>query len=702
KASDKARLELAYTFSQEKHLGQKRDSGESYFSHPLEVAVVCAEQYEMDIDSVIAALLHDVIEDTETSIKTIENLFGSDVADLVVGLTKLRSLKIKSETMLKAENYRNFVISVSKDIRVLIIKLIDRHHNMMTLDFKQREKKQRIALETLNIYIPLAERMGMENIKHQMETVCFRELYPQEYHYIQEKLENIRQRGTDLIEPIVDELSDLTFRHKIKAKIFGREKNPYSIWRKMQIKNISFDDIFDIIAFRFLVNTVEDCYKILGMIHSTYKMVPNRFKDYISTPKPNKYQSLHTTVIGPQKNRIEVQIRTYDMDRIAQYGYAAHWLYKQGNRDISSHDFDWLRNMANAVKNISSSDEIVEHTSLTQYVDSIFCFTPKGDLMTLPIGATALDFAYEIHSNIGNHCVGAKVNKIIKNIRTPLNTGDEVEILTSKNQNPSPEWERFVVTAKAKSSIRHYLKQQKKSQIILYGKQLLQAVFENYKKDFHEKELSKILDKYGASGLDDLYLLVGTKEYTPEHVLFSIYPELRDEHGRQSSFNIDDYLSSVVKNGVKKEHDAGGVLSNIPIHFAKCCYPVPGDEIVGIIHTGMGFTIHRKDCKSLKRYEYEPERVLSLTWNDYTAFRNSAFQTKLSILATHKPGALNEITAVIAKADARIDDIKVTSKTSDYIEFFVVVEVKDIDHLNGIINNLKGIKVINTVLKYEE
>jgi GTP pyrophosphokinase len=709
KPSDKARLELAYTFAQEKHAGQKRDSGEDYFTHPLEVAVICAEQYEMDVDSIIAAMLHDVVEDTETTIKTVQNLFGDGVADLVLGLTKLHSLNIKSDKIQQSENYRNFVISVSKDIRVLIIKLVDRYHNMTTLDFKQQDKRQRIAMETFGIYIPLAERMGMENIKHEMETVCFRELYPQEYHYIGEKLEDIRKHGTDLIEPIVDELSDLTFRHKIKAKIFGREKAPYSIWRKMQVKNINFDDIFDIIAFRFLVNTVEDCYKILGMIHSTYKMVPNRFKDYISTPKPNKYQSLHTTVIGPQKKRIEIQIRTYEMDRIAQYGYAAHWMYKQGNRDISSRDFDWLRTMADAVKNVSSPDEIVEHTKLTQYINSIFCFTPQGDLITLPIGATALDFAYEVHSSIGNRCAGAKINKIIKNIRTPLNTGDEVEIVTSNSQNPSPEWERFAITTKAKSAIRHYMKQQKKEQIAMYGKHLLQTAFENYKKDFHEKELSKILNSYGVSRLDDLYLLVGAKEYTPEHVLFSVYPELRTSEKRKP-FSVDSFLSSASKGKDErgrepkqpKDKPSGSVLSNIPIHFAKCCYPVPGDEIVGIIHTGRGITIHRKDCKSLKKYEESPERMFQLTWNDYTAFGNSTFQAKLSILTVHKAGALNEVTSVIAKAGARIDDIRVTSKTNDYIEFFIVVEVKDIDHLNGIINSLKNIKVINTVLKYEE
>ena len=421
KNSEKARLELAYTFAQEKHAGQKRASGEDYFTHPLQIAFIAAEEYELDVDSIIAALLHDVVEDTETSVKTIQNLFGDSVAELVTGLTKLRSIKITSKKILKAENYRNFVISVSKDIRVLIIKLIDRYHNISTLQYHPtQEKRSRIAMETLTIYVPLAERMGMEKLKSFMENVCFKELYPQEYHFIEEKLEDLRKSGTNLIEPIVDELSDLTTRHKIRAQIYGREKTPYSIWKKMTNKNITFDEIFDIIAFRFIVESVEDCYKILGMIHSTYKMIPNRFKDYISTPKPNKYQSLHTSIVGPLGKRIEIQIRTKEMDKVAQYGYAAHWLYKQGKTDTTSKDFDWLRNMVNAIQHVSSPDEIVENTKLSAFIDSIFCFTPKGDLLALPIGATALDFAYEIHSNVGNQCVGAKINKVIKNIRTPL------------------------------------------------------------------------------------------------------------------------------------------------------------------------------------------------------------------------------------------------------------------------------------------
>ncbi len=702
--SDKARIELAYTFSKEKHADQKRASGELYFTHPLEVAFIAATQYELDVDSIIAALLHDIVEDTQTETKTIQNLFGNDVAELVTGLTKLRSLKITSKKILKAENYRSFVISVSKDIRVLIIKLIDRYHNILTLEYIQKpEKRARIALETMTVYVPLAERMGMENIKSKMEDICFKELHPNEFSLIETKLENLRNSGTNLIEEIVDELCDLTLRHKIKSKIYGREKSPYSIWRKMENKNITFDEVFDIIAFRFLVDDIEDCYKILGMIHSTYKMLPNRFKDYISTPKPNKYQSLHTSVIGPLNKRIEIQIRTYEMDKVAQYGFAAHWLYKAGKTNILSKDFDWLRNMVDAIKNISSPDEIVEHTKLSPFIDSIFCFTPKGDLISLPIGATALDFAYEIHSNIGNHCVGAKINKVIKNIRTSLKTGDMVEILTSKTQNPTPEWERFVITVKAKSAIKHFLKLQKKQQTIIYGKQLIQTVFENYKQPFSEKKLVSILNKYGSATLDDLYLLVGSKEYTPEHILFSIHPELKSDG--KSKFNIDDFFNSINKTNEKqknKEKNPDGTFANIPVNFAKCCYPVPNDEIIGVIHTGKGITIHKKNCKGLTKYKKTPEKLFNLNWDDYTSFKSSTFKTKLSILANYKSGALNEITSVFAREGATIEDIKVASKTDGFIEFLITIEVKNIEHLNNIISNLKNTKVINTIIKYNQ
>ena len=704
---DKDLICLAYDFASEKHKGQKRASGEDYFTHPLTVAVIAAREYELDPASIISALLHDVVEDTETPISTIEKLFGTTVANLVDGLTKLRSLKITNKKIIQAENYRKFVISISKDIRVLVIKLLDRYHNISTLQgHKNIQKRQRIALETLTIYVPLAERMGMDKLKSFMENICFKELYPQEYHYITEKLETFRKSGTDLIEPIIDELSSLISKYNIGAQIYGREKSPYSIWKKINNKNTIFDNIFDIIAFRFIVETIEDCYKILGILHSNYRVIPKRFKDYISTPKPNRYQSLHTAIIGPLSKRIEIQIRTIEMDKVAQYGYAAHWIYKQSGSNPSNEaeHCDWLRNMVNAITHVSSSDEIIENTKLSTFIDSIFCFTPMGDLWDLPQNSTALDFAYRIHSNIGNHCVGAKINKVIKNIRTPLKNGDMVEILTSPKQHPSPEWLRFVITDRAKKALKHYFHKQKKQQLTEYGKQLLQDAFTEYKINFNEKLFLPILNKYGADNIEDLYLLIGSKEYRAENIIFTIYPELKDKNTNATKFkNLINDLKPNITNTIgstkAKLNLSNNTLANIPILFAKCCYPIPGDEIVGIIHTGKGISIHRHDCPSLKQYKNHPEKLFTLNWDDYNEVKNSTFRTKISILANNEAGTLNKITTVFLRENINIEDIKILNKTEEFVDILFTIDVKNINQLNSLINNLKNIKIINTVIK---
>ena len=694
-ARDKARLYDAYDYAKEAHKGQKRESGEAYFIHPLCVAETAATEYELDIDAIIAALLHDVLEDTGASLKEINSRFGRDVSDLVSGLTRLREIRLPPASE-KAENYRRFVISVSKDIRVLIIKLIDRAHNISTLQHKDEAKRKRIARETMEIYIPLAERIGMEQAKVSMENVCFKELYPQEHAFIQEKLRTI-QKQANLIEPIVDELTSLTSKNRIRATIYGREKTNYSIWRKMNGKNISFDEIFDIIAFRFIVESVADCYRVLGMIHSNYKMVPRRFKDYISTPKPNKYQSLHTTIVGPLGKQIEVQIRTQEMDRVAQYGYAAHWLYKSGKRNTASNDFMWLKNMAEAVRSISNPEEIEESAKMTPYSDSIFCFTPKGELVALPAGATALDFAYEIHSHIGNHCVGAKINKVIRNIKAELKTGDFVEILTNKSQSPSAEWERFVVSKKAREAIRHYLKLKRRDEVIAYGKTLIAATFSQYKQELGEKALADAADKMKLSSEEVCYL-VGEKEYTPEHILFLVHPELKSN--KREEIDVEKIIERAKKSGSKSIVVGGSVLSNIPLYFSKCCYPVPGDTIVGVIHTGKGVAIHKRSCRDMRRYATLGNQMFNLTWDDIKAMPASTFRAKIAVMCDRTSGNLNSITTIIAKHNAIIDDIHVISRSSDFIEFLISIDVKNLQHLDEIIGSLKMAKMINAVIKY--
>jgi len=688
-AVDRERIYRAYDMSEAAHSGQERDSGEPYFLHPLHVATTIAEDYNLNPDSVIAALLHDVVEDSGTSLSKIKAEFGAKVAELVEGLTKLREFKVPP-ALRQAENYRKFVISISKDIRVLIIKLVDRAHNIETLHAKKdQDDRIRIARETLSIYIPLAERMGMVKIRDIMEEICFKELYPQEYHFIAEKLSALRKKDLTVIDPIIDELTAQCSRFGIKAKIYGREKTPYSIWRKMETKNVAFDAIFDIVAFRFIVESVEDCYRVLGMIHSIYKMVPKRFKDYISTPKPNKYQSLHTTVVGPQDKRIEIQIRSSEMDRIAQYGYAAHWLYKQGGHNVSSQDLAWLGDMAESVRNISGAEEIEEQMKFLSYTDSVFCFTPHGDIKMLPKGATALDFAYEIHSTIGHHCVGAKINRVIRNIKTELANGDYVEILTSKTQTPSPEWERFVITHKARNAIRHYLKNKIRDEVIAYGKSLMISMFAQHKKEWNDKLDAEAANAMKVNSVEELYYLVGSREYTPEYVLYLLHPELNV--GRRNN------LRSMTRERRENVLSGADLLSNVPIYFAKCCSPLPGDRIIGIVHTGKGITIHKRDCKDISPKALS--QAFDLDWSDFKTFPNSTFRTKLSVMTDNHPGALNAVTDVIAKNHGIIYDIHVISRTSDYFDFSITIEVKDIGQLDAIIGELKRVKVVTAVMR---
>lgn len=687
------KIKLAYDFARKKHSGQVRASGEEYFTHPLAVAFVAVE-YKLDPASIITALLHDTVEDTDTTLTEIKELFGETVASLVEGLTKLSSIEITSKEVLQAENYRKFIISISKDIRVLIIKLFDRYHNISTLSaFNKIEKRKRIALETLNIYVPLAERMGMEKLQSFMSDICFKELYPQEYYFITDKLETLKEGGTNLIDPIIDELSTLMTKYKMNVQIYGREKTPYSIWKKITNKNLTFDEIFDIIAFRFITDNVENCYKLLGILHSNYHVISNRFKDYISTPKPNNYQAIHTTVIGPMKKRIEVQIQTEKMEHTAQYGCAAHWIYKNSTYNPSS-NCDWLRNMVNAITHVSSSEEILENTKLPTFIDSIFCFTPMGDLWDMPINSTVLDFAYRVHSNVGNHCTGAKINKVVKNIKTLLQNGDMVEILTSENQKPSPEWKNFVVTTRAKKAIKHYFYKNKKIANIQNGKALLTHLFELHNIPFDENKLATILNIYGASYLDELYLLVGLDEYSPEDILLSLYPDIKIKNIQNKEEVRNTFDKTKIDFNLSDKN-----INNIPIHFAKCCNPVPDNKIVGIIHKGKGITIHRNDCSTLKKYEDSPDKLFSLKWDDYNKVKSLSFKTKLSVLSKNIPGALNEITSVFVKENIDLDNVRVLNKTEEFVDLLFTINIQNPKQLNDIILKMKNIKIINTVIK---
>src|SRR5215475_10655531 len=522
-AADEDALNRAYVFAMKAHGSQSRASGDPYFSHPLGVAELLARM-KLDSASIVTGLLHDTVEDTDATLEQIEQLFGKEVARLVDGVTKLSRIELQSDHTKHAENFRKLVLAMSEDIRVLLVKLADRLHNMQTLHFiKDGEKRKRIARETLEIYAPLAERIGMQQMKDELENLAFAELHADARDSILQRLTFLRESGRPRSDRIIAELKRTLAADGLDAAVSGREKTPYSIWRKMQRKNVPFEQLSDIMAFRIVVADVAACYRALGILHSHYSMVPGRFKDYISTPKPNGYRSLHTGVIGPEKQRIEIQIRTREMHEIAELGVAAHWAYKSHERSDGK-QYRWLRELLEIVDNAQKPEEFLEHTKLELFQDQVFCFTPKGDLIALPRGATPVDFAYAVHSQVGDHCVGAKINGRLVPLRTELANGDQVEIVTSKAQTPSPTWERFVVTGKARARIRRFIRIRQREQYVELGRTIMQKAFLQEGYASTEKRLEEILKSFGAATVDDLLAAVGEGLHTGREIVHAIFP----------------------------------------------------------------------------------------------------------------------------------------------------------------------------------
>jgi len=686
-------LNRAYVFSMKAHGLQKRASGDPYFSHPLEVASILVDLH-LDCYSIITALLHDTVEDTLATLEQIEELFGPEIAKLVDGVTKISRLELQSEKTQQAENFRKLVLAMSTDIRVLLVKLADRLHNMRTLHFiPSHEKRRRIARETMDIYVPLSERMGMQSFKDEMEDLAFAQLNPEARESVlsrlkflhEEEKENPRENP---IDDILAELKKVLAEEGITAQVSGREKTPYSIWVKMQSKNIAFEQLSDIIAFRIAVDTVEQCYRVLGVIHGAYPVVPGRFKDYISTPKPNGYQSLHTTVIGPSSHRIEIQIRTHDMHSVAELGVAAHWQYKQ-NEPHDGRQYPWLRGLLEIMEQASGAEEFFEHTKLEMYQDLVFCFTPKGDLISLPRGATPIDFAYAVHSAVGDHMIGVKINGRQMPLHTVLQNGDQVEIATSKTQSPSPRWERHVVTGKARSRIRRFIRTRRREQFIELGRSMLQKGFHNDRIPLSEKVLNEASKRLGHSSIDDLYAAVGEGLHTVTAVISAAYPE-------QKHFSINPGVSENVK---KKSSSSAisikGLIEGMAVHYAGCCHPLPGDKITGIITTGKGVTIHTQDCEVLSIFS-DSERIIELSWEDDANSKNR-HAGRLKITFLNKPGSLASVSTAISKQGANIANIKVTNRTVDFWDMLIDIEVKDVEHLKSIIAGLRALTIINSV-----
>ena len=537
---DEDMLNRAYVFTVKAHGAQKRASGDPYFSHPVEVAGILTD-YRLDSASIATALLHDTVEDTDVTVDEIEKLFGDEVARLVDGVTKLSLIELQSAETPQAENFRKLVLAMSEDIRVLLVKLADRLHNMRTLEFvKKPEKRERIARETLEIYAPLAERIGMRDFQEELEDLAFQQLHGDARESIIKRLAFLREKGGDLVPRIIAQLDAVLEGDGVAATISGREKRPYSIWKKMQREAVSFEQLSDIMAFRMVVKELGDCYRALGAVHGAYRVVPGRFKDYISLPKPNGYKSLHTGVFGPEGQRIEIQIRTEEMHEFAEHGLAAHWRYKQGGggSPTEGRQYKWLRDFLDILEHAHEPEEFLEHTKLEMFQDQVFCFTPGGDLISLPNGATPVDFAYAVHTDIGNTCVGAKVNGRMAPLRSILRNGDQVEIVTSKAQHPSPEWERFVVTGKARACIRRYIRSQQREQYLDLGREILEKAFRQAGHELTHKALDGVLRKFKADTVEDLMAAVGAGNHTGIEVLHAAIPGTKQpESGNRFSAN---------------------------------------------------------------------------------------------------------------------------------------------------------------------
>jgi GTP pyrophosphokinase len=691
---DEDALNRAYVFSMQAHGSQKRASGDPYFSHPLEVAGILTG-LKLDGASIMTALLHDTVEDTQTSIEDIERLFGRDVGKLVDGVTKLSRLELQSEQSRHAENFRKLVLAMSEDIRVLLVKLADRLHNMQTLKYVENpDKRRRIARETMDIYAPLAERIGMQRFKDELEDLAFRELNPEARESIVKRLDFLRERGGDLEKRVSRELETALTQDGLDVEVSGRTKTPYSIWRKMQVKNVGFEQLSDIMAFRVVVDSVAECYHALGVLHARYPVVPGRFKDYISTPKPNGYRSLHTGLIGPERQRIEVQIRTREMHEVAEYGVAAHWLYKQSDSlAVDGRQYRWVRELLDILDHASNPEEFLEHTKLEMFQDQVFAFTPKGDLIALPRASTPIDFAYAVHSEVGDTCVGAKVNGRMVPLRTTLENGDQVEIVTSKAQTPSPDWEKFVVTGKAKARIRRFVRLREREQYHELGRQMLQKAFRQEGYDFTEKGVDGVLKRFKADSVADVYVYVGRGDVTAREVLHAVYPGAKE--GAREQKQVPQARSRPKKPKQDPAVPIRGLIPGMAVHYAACCHPLPGERIVGIVTTGKGVTVHTIDCETLANFQDSPERWVDLSWDVNDA--EDPYTGRLHVVVANEPGSLGALSTVIGKAKANISNLKITNRSTDFFEMLIDVEVTDVRHLTNVMAALRATPVITTV-----
>jgi RelA/SpoT family (p)ppGpp synthetase len=709
-ATSEALLNRAYVYAMKAHGEQKRASGDPYFSHPLEVAAILTD-LKLDDATIAAALLHDTIEDTAATRSEIDQMFGPDIGALVEGLTKLKKLDLVTKEAKQAENLRKLLLAIADDVRVLLVKLADRLHNMRTLAHMPPETRRRAAEETLDIYAPLAGRMGMHELREELEDLAFRELNPDAYRVVNERLEALEARNRGLVTEIEQQLTKKLADRGIAAEVTGRRKRAYSIWRKMERKSVGFEQLSDIFGFRVLVKTLAECYQALGIVHTTWPVVPGRFKDYISTPKQNDYRSIHSTVIGPSQQRVELQIRTRDMHEIAEYGIAAHALYKDGagsptemlSRESSA--YAWLRRTIELLAEGSNPEEFLEHTKLELFHDQVFCFTPKGKLIALPRQANAIDFAYAVHTDVGNTAVGCKINGKISPLVSVLENGDEVEIITSKAQKAPPAaWESLVTTGKARAAIRRATRVAVRNQYAGLGRRIVERLCQRAKIAYSDEKLQGALPRLARGSIEEVMSAVGRGEMRAADVARAMYPDYKEERAaaiaqqpKSESGWFGLKRSKAVKVKVPGEAGAAipirGINTDLPVRFAPNGGAVPGDRIVGIMTPGEGITIYPIQSPALKDFEDAPERWLDLRWDvdDTTPQR---FPARIMLQTVNEPGTLAQVAQIIAEHDGNIDNIRMTRQSPDFTSLTIDLEVYDLKHLNSIIAQLRAKDVV--------
>ncbi|ANM09866.1 UNVERIFIED_ORG: guanosine-3',5'-bis(diphosphate) 3'-pyrophosphohydrolase [Rhizobium aethiopicum] len=727
--ANEALLNKAYVYAMQKHGQQKRASGDPYISHPLEVAAILTDMH-LDESTIAVALLHDTIEDTTATRAEIDELFGEDIGRLVEGLTKIKKLDLVTKKAKQAENLRKLLLAISDDVRVLLVKLADRLHNMRTLDHMSADKRARISEETMEIYAPLAGRMGMQDMREELEELSFMHMNPEAYDTVTKRLEELSKRNEGIVKKIEAELRDLLVASGLtSAYVKGRQKKPYSVFRKMQSKSLSFEQLSDVYGFRLIVEDIPSCYRALGIVHTRWRVVPGRFKDYISTPKQNDYRSLHTTIVGPSSQRIELQIRTKRMHEIAEFGIAAHTLYKDGatnaDGDILSREsnaYSWLRHTIEALAEGDSPEEFLEHTKLELFQDQVFCFTPKGKLIALPRGATPIDFAYAVHTNIGDTTVGAKINGRIMPLVTRLANGDEVEIIRSGVQVPPAAWEEIVVTGKARAAIRRATRMAIRKQYAGLGHRILERTFDRAGKIFSREAMKPALHRLGQKEVEDAIAAVGRGEMSSLDVLRAVYPDHQDERvtvrpsGDDGWFNVRSAAGMIFKipgktkagvdggpSEIDTDADIGpirGLSGNVDVKFASTG-AVPGDRIVGIMDQGKGITIYPIQSPSLQRFDDQPDRWIDVRW-DLDEANKSRFMARIMVNGLNEPGTLAKVAQTVAGLDVNIRLLNTVRVAADFTEMMLEVEVWDLRQLNQLLAQMKELDCIATVRRLYE